>query len=94
MVGLIACPRDLHSAEEATGNPGKGACNEAPHHLVHGFEGKGGKYLVLETVSTSEARDLYHARVVSGFRTAISSIDGDLTVEELDRIADLEDRYA
>jgi hypothetical protein len=62
-------------------------------YIVYGFEGKGGKYPVLETCSASEARDLRDARTCSGFRTAVYSSEGELPPQELDRIADLEDRY-
>jgi hypothetical protein len=66
---------------------------KARTYLVHGFEGKGGKYLVLETCSASEARDLRFARIASGFPTTVSSSDGELTIQELDRLADLENRF-
>jgi len=61
--------------------------------LIYGFEGRGGKYLVMETCSASEARDLRLARVCSGFPTAVFSADVELTAEELDRLADLEIRF-
>ena len=63
------------------------------NYLVYGFEGKGGRYLVLETYSASEARDLRDARVASGFPTTVSSSDGDLTTKELDQLAELENRF-
>jgi hypothetical protein len=63
-------------------------------YLLYGFEGRGGRYLVLETCSAVEARDLHHARVCSGFPTAVVSSDGELTAEELDRFAELEDRFS
>ena len=62
-------------------------------YLIYGFEGRGGKYLVAETFSASEARDLRDARTASGFRTAVYSTEGELTARELDQFADLEDRY-
>ena len=63
-------------------------------YLVYGFEGKGGRYVVLETLSASEARDLRDARNASGFRTTVYSGDEELTLRELDQLADLEDRFA
>jgi hypothetical protein len=63
-------------------------------YFVYGFEGKGGRYVVLETCSASEARDLRDARVASGFRTAVFSGQDELTQRELDQLADLEDRFA
>ena len=65
----------------------------ARNYLLYGFEGKSGRYLVLETYSAVEARDLRDARVCSGFPTVVSSSEGELTSEELDRFADLEDRF-
>ena len=62
-------------------------------YLLYGFEGKSGRYVVLETYSAVEARDLRDARVCSGFPTVVVSSDGELTAEELDRFADLEDRF-
>ncbi|MFL6845184.1 MAG: hypothetical protein ACJ8ER_09920 [Allosphingosinicella sp.] len=62
-------------------------------YLVYGFEGRGGKYLVVETASASEARDLHDARMASGFRTLVSSSDGELAPGELDQLADLELRF-
>ena len=62
-------------------------------YLIYGFEGRGGKYLVLETSSASEARDLRDARNASGFRTVVYSTEGELTTQQLDQFADLEDRY-
>jgi hypothetical protein len=62
-------------------------------YFVYGFEGGGGKYLVMETPSASEARDLRDARTASGFRTTVYSSEGELTAQELDQFADLEDRY-
>jgi hypothetical protein len=61
--------------------------------LIYGFEGKGGKYLVTETQSASEARDLRLARVCSGFQTAVFSADVEITPDELDRLADVELRF-
>jgi hypothetical protein len=64
-------------------------------YFIYGFEGKGGRYLVLETRSASEARDLRDARTASGFRTVVyGGSDEELTVRELDQLADLEDRLA
>jgi hypothetical protein len=63
-------------------------------YLVYGFEGRGGKYLVLETSSAREARDLRIARVCSGFRTVVCSSEGELEPEELDRLAEFEDRFS
>jgi hypothetical protein len=63
-------------------------------YILYGFEGKGGRYVVLETLSAVEARDLFVARVASGFRTAAFAGDDALTAQELDRLADLEDRFA
>ncbi len=62
-------------------------------YQLYGFEGRGGRYVVLEAVSASEARDLRDARNCSGFRTAVYSGDEELTPRELDRLADLETRY-
>ena len=62
-------------------------------YLVYGFEGRGGRYLVLETYSAAEARELRHARICSGFPTVVDSSEGELSVEELDRLADLEERF-
>ena len=65
-----------------------------PHVFsIYGFEGKGGKYLVVETQSASEARDLRDARVCSGFRTVVFSSDVEISAEELDRLADIELRF-
>jgi hypothetical protein len=65
-----------------------------PHIFsIYGFEGRGGKYLVVETQSASEARDLRDARVCSGFRTVVFSSDVELAAEELDRLADIELRF-
>jgi hypothetical protein len=61
--------------------------------LIYGFEGKGGKYLVMETHSASEARDLRLARVCSGFQTAVFSADVEIFADELDRLADVELRF-
>jgi hypothetical protein len=63
-------------------------------YLVFGFEGRGGRYLVQDTLSAREARDLFVARVDSGFKTAVFLGDDELTPQELDRLADLEDRFA
>ena len=63
-------------------------------YLIYGFEGKGGRYLVLETVSASEARDLRDARTASGFRTVVFSGEEEMTLLELDQLANLEDRFA
>jgi hypothetical protein len=62
-------------------------------YILYGFEGKGGRYVVLETYSASEARDLRDARNASGFRTAVYSGGEELTLRELDQLADLEDRF-
>jgi hypothetical protein len=62
-------------------------------YLIYGFEGGGGTYLVIETPSASEARDHRDARNASGFRTVVYSTEGELSVQELDRFVDLEDRY-
>ena len=67
---------------------------KARSYLVYGFDGKGNRYLVQETYSASEARDLRDARTVSGFQTIVDSSEGELTVKELDQLADLEDRFA
>ena len=64
----------------------------SPRFLVYGFEGRGGKYLVQETQSAAEARDLRDARNASGFRTVVCTPDRELTLEELDKLADIEDR--
>lgn len=61
--------------------------------MIYGFEGKGGKYLVMETPSASDARDLALARTCSGFRTAVFSADVEITTDELDKLADLEIRF-
>ena len=66
---------------------------KARSYSIYGFEGRGGRYLVAETCSAVEARDLHHARVCSGFPTAVCSAEGELTAEELDRFADVEDRF-
>jgi hypothetical protein len=63
-------------------------------YLVYGFEGRGGRYLVVETRSASEARDLRDARNSSGFRTTVFSGEDELTLRELDQLADFEDRFA
>jgi hypothetical protein len=60
---------------------------------LYGFEGTGGHYLVLETSSAAEARDLRDARICSGFPTVVRSAGQELAAEELDRLADLEDRF-
>lgn len=62
-------------------------------YLIYGFEGRGGKYLVTETASASEARDLRDARTASGFKTVVYSTEGELTPRQLDQFAELEDRY-
>ena len=67
---------------------------EPRRYFVYGFEGGGGKYLVVETHSASEARDLRDARICSGFRTVVYGTEGELELQELDRLADLEDRFA
>ncbi|HET9638334.1 MAG TPA: hypothetical protein VFP12_03930 [Allosphingosinicella sp.] len=67
---------------------------KALSYFVYGFEGSGGRYLVLETRSAAEARDLRLARVCSGFPTVVFSTEGELTTEELDRYADLDDRFS
>jgi hypothetical protein len=67
---------------------------EARSYIVYGFEGRGGRYVVLETYSAREARDLRDARTCSGFRTAVFTGDDELTPRELDQLADLEDRFA
>jgi hypothetical protein len=62
-------------------------------YCIYGFEGRSGTaYLVLETLSASEARDLRDARSCSGFRTEVHSSGVPITREELDQLADLEDR--
>ena len=65
----------------------------ARKYFVYGFEGRGGRYLVLDTVSATEARDLRDGRTASGFRTAVYSGEDELTERELDLLADLEDRF-
>jgi hypothetical protein len=63
-------------------------------YLIYGFEGRGSsRYLVLETLSASEARDLRDARTCSGFPTEVFSNDVRMTLEELDQLADIEDRF-
>lgn len=62
--------------------------------IVYGFEGKGGRYVVLDTLSAREARDLGVARTASGFRTAVFQGDKELTAQELEALADLEERFA
>jgi hypothetical protein len=63
-------------------------------YILYGFEGRGGRYVVLDTLSAVEARDLFVARVASGFKTAVFSGGDELTAQELDRLADLEERFA
>jgi hypothetical protein len=65
------------------------SCN----YRVYGFEGKGGRYLVVETNSASEARDVRDVRNASGFRTAVYDSDRELAPHELDQLADLELRF-
>ena len=65
---------------------------KARHYCVYGFEGRGGRYLILDTASAGEARDLRDGRTASGFRTAVFGGEDELTLRELDRLADLEDR--
>lgn len=62
-------------------------------YQIYGFEGGGGRYLVLETSSASEALDLRVARVASGFKTVVFSQERELSIEELDQRAALEDRF-
>jgi hypothetical protein len=62
-------------------------------HFVYGFEGRGGRYVILDTSSAADARDLRDVRRASGFKTAVFESDRELPAEELDRIADLEDRF-
>jgi hypothetical protein len=63
-------------------------------YILYGFEGRGGRYVVLDTLSAIDARDLFVARVASGFKTAAYLGDEELTPQELDRLADLEERFA
>ena len=63
-------------------------------YVVYGFEGRGGRYVVADTCSASEARDLRDVRRASGFKTAVFDSDRELGLEELDQLADLEDRFA
>jgi hypothetical protein len=67
---------------------------EPRSYIVYGFEGRGGRYVVLDTLSAREARDLRDARTASGFRTAVFSDGKELAVQELDELADLEDRFS
>ncbi len=60
---------------------------------IYGFEGKGGHYLVLETSSAPEARDLRDARICSGFPTVVFSSGQEIGVEELDRLAALAESF-
>jgi hypothetical protein len=62
-------------------------------YQLFGFEGRGGHYLVLETSSATEARDLRDARVCSGFPTVVFSAGSELAAEELDRLAGIEERF-
>ena len=66
---------------------------KARTYLVYGFEGKGGRYLVLDTDSAMEARDLRDVRTCSGFRTVVYGSEGELPLQELDQLAELEDRF-
>jgi hypothetical protein len=63
-------------------------------YLIYGFEGRGGRYLVQDTLSAREARDHFIARVASGFKTVVFLGDEELTPQELERLADLEERFA
>ena len=62
-------------------------------YLLYGFEGRGGRYLFADTDSASEARDIRDVRLASGFKTAVFHFDRELSLEELDQRADLEDRF-
>jgi hypothetical protein len=62
-------------------------------YFVHGFEGRGGRYIVADTSSAREARDIRDVRLASGFKTVVFDSDRELTLEELDQFADLEDRF-
>ena len=62
-------------------------------YFIYGFEGRGGRYLVLETPSAGEAQDLRDARNLSGFRTVVYDSEGELTIGELDRRAAVENRF-
>ena len=62
-------------------------------YFVYGFEGRGGRYVILDTVSAREARDLFEARTASGFRTAVFRGEDELSERELDLLADLEERF-
>jgi len=75
-------------------NRAKGPAMTPVHYLVYGFEGGGGKYLVADTYSAAEARDIRDVRLASGFRTVVFHDERELTLEELDQRADLEDRFA
>ena len=61
-------------------------------YQLYGFEGKGGHYLVLETSSATEARDLRDARICSGFPTVVFSYGRQLAIKELDQLAGAEER--
>ena len=63
------------------------------NYLVYGFEGRGGRYVVLDTHSASEARDLRDVRRASGFPTTVFDCDRELGDRELDEFANLEDRF-
>jgi hypothetical protein len=67
---------------------------EPSRFIVYGFEGGGGRYVVLDTLSAREARDLRDARIASGFRTVVFCNGKELTLKELDELADLEDRFS
>lgn len=62
-------------------------------YFVYGFEGKGGRYPILDTYSATEARDLRDVRRASGFKTAVYDDDRELSLQELDELADIEDRF-
>ena len=63
-------------------------------YVVYGFEGGGGRYVVADTHSATEARDIRDVRLASGFKTAVCDSDRELTLEQLDQLADVEDRFA
>jgi len=62
-------------------------------YVIHGFEGRGGRYVVADTYSATEARDIRDVRPASGFKTAVYDNERELSLQELDELADLEDRF-
>lgn len=63
-------------------------------YLVYGIDGKGNRVEVMRTHSAREARAVRDAGNSPWARTVVFGADGELSVGELNRLADMDHRYA